>query len=1198
MWSGFHRLGLVSIVVFFFICSAIATARQDFEEEIKTSMPLSSWLQQKLGLVQGATSLLSVDFDPYLPGLVWMNPTEMTAQDRSKLLLLEYLKAPKYYRGVSSDNAKGMIDFVASLPVTGRVVLEKTDPRWLEGNPKYDPILMVGQRIRIPSRPKTVAVLRGNGTTCFVTHHAQAYAADYLRQCDPVDSPKMVWVVQPDGIVQRRGVAAWNEVEQNPPAPGAWLVYSTASTPWPHALLDQLARLLATQGGAGEGVATNVLPAPDGEGEWFWKAGKRRPRDLPILSSNWGVTGLIQAPTARMNPAGEASATLVRTAPYRWMNVNLQPLDWFEATLRYVDIEDKAYGPSSFSGDQSYKDKSIDFKLLLRRESEWIPQFAVGVKDVGGTGLFSGEYLVASKRTGNFDWSLGMGWGYLGARGNLSNPLSILSSKFNTRTRSGEVTTGTVAFSTLFRGPVSLFGGMQYQSPWDAVVFKLEYDGNNYQHEPSNNTLPQNSPINFGISYRYSPGIDLSVNWERGNTLGLGLSFHGRLDRMFIPKINDPARVPVLPYYPTQEPDWVRVAAQLEQTTAWGVLQLRKAGSEIIVRFDRAEAQYWNAYIDRIASVLHRDVPGDVLLFRIQSSDRGLGIHEYLIDRRAWVHAKIGYMPEHKRSIPLFERPEEPGFVYPQVYSLVDREPKQLNGKIGLTYHQTLGGPDGFILYQIGWGALGSWYVRPDTWMTGAVRYRLIDNYEKFKLSSNSVLPNVRTRMREYMTTSEFTMPLMQMTHVRKLGNDQYLSVYGGMLESMFGGLGTEWLYRPWGSRIAVGVDVNAVKQRGYKQDFEFLDYGVLTGHVSLHLDTGVQGILTSVKMGKYLAGDLGVTLEMAREFSNGVKIGAFATKTNVSAAQFGEGSFDKGIYVDIPFDAILTRSSNTVAHMLWKPLTRDGGAILSRQHSLFDMTQYRSGKSLIWGRNESDRKRQFGDAPDEFPETVGRESAYSIFAQDLAGFGTELTENAFPRSLLYAGGITLFSALLDKPVDSIARRYGSSGMANGLETIGNALPFATLAISGVMALGEHDATLTKASMASLEAGATGLAVALGMKYTFGRARPEAGLGTGAFSPFKNRNTDSSFPSMHTAMAWASVTPYAKAYNAPWLYGVAALTNVSRISGRQHWLSDTVAGSLIGYGLGSYFWDARRQSRYMPSLFLKPGEVVLSWKTS
>jgi hypothetical protein len=37
-------------------------------------------------------------------------------------------------------------------------------------------------------------------------------------------------------------------------------------------------------------------------------------------------------------------------------------------------------------------------------------------------------------------------------------------------------------------------------------------------------------------------------------------------------------------------------------------------------------------------------------------------------------------------------------------------------------------------------------------------------------------------------------MPVLQLTHVHELGNGHYLSAYGGMLESMYGGVGAEWL--------------------------------------------------------------------------------------------------------------------------------------------------------------------------------------------------------------------------------------------------------------------------------------------------------------------------------------------------------------------------------------------------------------------
>ena len=82
---------------------------------------------------------------------------------------------------------------------------------------------------------------------------------------------------------------------------------------------------------------------------------------------------------------------------------------------------------------------------------------------------------------------------------------------------------------------------------------------------------------------------------------------------------------------------------------------------------------------------------------------------------------------------------------------------------------------------------------------------------------------------------------------------------------------------------------------------------------------------------GEYLAGDIGSTVEISRSLSNGVRFGAFATFTDVSFEQFGEGSFDKGIFFDIPI-------YGNFINYTWRPLTKDPGARLNRRNSLHDL--------------------------------------------------------------------------------------------------------------------------------------------------------------------------------------------------------------------------------------------------------------------
>jgi membrane-associated phospholipid phosphatase len=66
----------------------------------------------------------------------------------------------------------------------------------------------------------------------------------------------------------------------------------------------------------------------------------------------------------------------------------------------------------------------------------------------------------------------------------------------------------------------------------------------------------------------------------------------------------------------------------------------------------------------------------------------------------------------------------------------------------------------------------------------------------------------------------------------------------------------------------------------------------------------------------------------------------------------------------------------------------------------------------------------------------------------------------------------------------------------------------------------------------------------------------------------------------------------------PWLYGVAALVNAARVGSREHWVSDTVGGSLLGYALGHLAWEARRDARLGrngASLVVGADKVSVKW---
>jgi len=169
----------------------------------------------------------------------------------------------------------------------------------------------------------------------------------------------------------------------------------------------------------------------------------------------------------------------------------------------------------------------------------------------------------------------------------------------------------------------------------------------------------------------------------------------------------------------------------------------------------------------------------------------------------------------------------------------------------------------------------------------------------------------------------------------------------------------------------------------------------------------------------------------------------------------------------------------------------------------------------------------------------------------------------------LWGAGLLAGAALLDHTLDDAAKRHGDSPSAQTVRRFGNAVPLLAVGAAGATWLGQRGTVAGDVARSSIAASVAAAAAAQGLKYVVDRSRPLENRGASDFG-HENRS-DSSFPSVHTAVAWAAVTPFARQYDAPWLYGAAALTNAARVIGRDHWFSDTVAGSLLGYGLGSWF---------------------------
>lgn len=694
----------------------------------------------------------------------------------------------------------------------------------------------------------------------------------------------------------------------------------------------------------------------------------------PATASEWGGIGLLQTPTARMAADGDIAFTASHNSPYSRYNLTMQPFPWLEGSFRYINVSNIRYNIPDISGDQNYKDKSIDFKVRLWEESRWLPEVAFGVRDIGGTGFFSSEHLVASKRFGPIDASVGLATGYIGNRGDFTNPLGAIDDKYKDRrpiANSDITQAGRFGLSNMFKGPVGIFGGVTWQTPLDALLVKVEYDGNDYKREPRGNNLTQNTPVNVGLVYVPNKNVELTAAWERGDAAMFSLTLRGNpgygnaAPKPFDPppvRAGDPdahaggeapsSQLATAPGTGTTnevtqsggQPDWGTIASALRSNAGIRVDSISRRDGELFI--DGYQTRFPSAPkgLGRAGRILSSSLGDEYDWYTVRSTRLGMPIVDMSVNRKALEGYVDGSVSEDvlRRSTEL----EVPSVASRDVLYRAPSQP--FGGGFNVGYRQNLGGPDGFILYQVAANYSASYFFRPNIWLTGTASVDLFNNYDKFKYDAPSRLPRVRTDLRQYMTTSDVVLPNLQFNTAGRLGSDTYGLAYAGYLEWMYAGVGGEVLYRPMGESWAIGGNLNWVKQRDYDQHFGLRDYSVTTGHATFYYSFGAkERIVGSLSLGRYLAGDYGATLNIARAFDNGVTMGAYATKTDVSAADFGEGSFDKGIYFSIPFDIILPRSTRGRANINWNPLIRDGGAMLSRKYSLYSATGERDERSF-----------------------------------------------------------------------------------------------------------------------------------------------------------------------------------------------------------------------------------------------------------
>jgi hypothetical protein len=657
-----------------------------------------------------------------------------------------------------------------------------------------------------------------------------------------------------------------------------------------------------------------------------------------------GQVGIIQLPSAEIDSAGSLNFQFQRNDMYRSGSLSIQPFNWLEASYFYYRPNDLWWtGPGT---EGQYLDKGFNLKIAKKISNNTF--FAIGLDDFAGTGLFSKEYVVS---THTFNWikaSLGIGWGAFADINGFRNPLSYISNSFLNRDDVSENFrfAGNLSYDQWFRGPANLFFGSEFSIPNTNFLIKFEYDP--FSYLDGYTTLKRftgqdfelrrkSSNINLGLSKNFSNYFEAGIYYLKGNQIALNFSIKADFSKSLVTKKINTVKVSssnkgksiTMKFYEDllfnlqKESIFVQTAS-IDEKDANIKVAVASSKHRNPIRITKI--------VNHNVSEIERDLKSGLSNVTVIGTNVGLELYRLKT-----------YLPDNQNSninpteLVIRNAVIEPG---------KQDEFQQFEFKPIIRYPASFTGATPALVNHIGDPRqfyYGGVILRIDNELQFSSRLQLnteihqniTNNFDEKRNFPDSLLPRVRTDIVSYLQESDTYISRMQLDYFFSLYKEIFGKFSAGILENMYAGAGVEFLYKPFEQNFSVGLEAYRAKKRSFDRKFDLLDYEINTGHINFNYHLPQFGILGTLSYGKYLAGDEGYTFDISRRLSSGFRAGIFFTRTNVSAELFGEGSFDKGFYFQIPIDLFLNDYRGGYINFKLRPLTRDGGQKLEAGNDL-----------------------------------------------------------------------------------------------------------------------------------------------------------------------------------------------------------------------------------------------------------------------
>ncbi len=611
------------------------------------------------------------------------------------------------------------------------------------------------------------------------------------------------------------------------------------------------------------------------------------------IYNNHGSVGLINTPTARFYDESVHGVTFYDGSPDQKITLTSSPYDWLEGSFFYTNIQGLPYPGYEY---QDYKDKGFNLKLRLKKEGI-LPAIAIGLNDFAGTGYYSSEYIVSSYGIKDLDMHFGIGWGQLsGTENTIKNPFGYLTESFKNRPINYKGQGGGFNTSQYFSGErATPFYGISYKINKN-LFFKFEKDPMLIDG-PRMPYKERRSDYSLGFDYSLNKNFSIGASYERGGFFALKLVYKND------PKTNKKYEY-VSPEVSENEDKYSKLIKNLEENGI-GVKRISETSRSIgleLTQFIHPNLNIVEEIISQATSNsgIKKNVKTDIEIANLKAI--------YEIDDTFKRNAKTIY---ERQTI------------------------KRFNTSTGVKFRPFLASREEFFKGSILVENDTEFILRENIFFNTNLKYNLANNFDDLRFPPINTYPaQVRSDIKQYLLNMDEGILIGRAqldVHFTPFQNHHFM-LTGGILEDMFSGYGIEYLNFKPNNNFSFGMELFSVKKRDYNWGFGHLDYENTTLTANFYYrNYGLIPFDMKISAGEYLAGDVGTTLELSRKFSNGVSFGVFATFTDVTTEQYGEGSFDKGIFFNIPI------FGNSIAYT-WRPLTKDPGAKLVRRNNLNDL--------------------------------------------------------------------------------------------------------------------------------------------------------------------------------------------------------------------------------------------------------------------